>query len=73
MYALRRVLRSDGSPMGGIVPLHHIRMPVNLIPRFGEKANPRLSSKTAFDSSRLFFLNHYFDKEDFSFFLESLF
>ena len=44
MYILRRALRSDGSPMGGIMPLHHLRMPVNLIPRFGEKADVRLTS-----------------------------
>jgi hypothetical protein len=59
--------------MGAIVPLHHLRMAVNLIPRFGVKANPHLTSRTSFDSSHLFFLNHYFDKEDFLFMRESLF
>ena len=73
MYVLRRAHRSDGSPMGGIVPLHHLRMPVHLIPRFGEKADPRLTSRTSFDNSNVFFLNHYFDKEDFVFLRESLF
>jgi hypothetical protein len=73
MYVLRRAFRSDGSPMGGIIPLYHLRMPVNLIPRFGAKASAHLTSRTSFDNSRTFFLNHYFDKEDFSFFRESLF
>ena len=73
MYVLRRAKRSDGSPMGAIVLLHHLRMPVHLIPRFGEKVDPRLTSRTSFDSSHLFFLNHYFDKEDFVFLRESLF
>lgn len=73
MYVLRRARRSDGSPMGAIVPLYHLRMPVHLIPRFGEKADPRLTPRTSFDNSHLFFLNHYFDKEDFLFFRESLF
>jgi len=73
MYVLRRAHRSDGSPMGAIVPLHHLRASVHLIPRFGDKANPKLTSRTSFDSSRIFFLNHYFDKEDFVFFRESLF
>ena len=73
MYVLRRALRSDGSPMGGIIPLHHLRMPVNLIPQFGEKADARLTSRTSFNSCRVFFLNHYFDKEDFAFFREGLF
>ena len=55
------------------MPLHHLRLPVHLIPRFGETANPHLTSRTSFDKSNLFFLNHYFDKEDFTFFRESLF
>ena len=73
MYTLRRARRSDGSPMGGIIPLHHLRASVHLIPRFGEKADPCSTSRTSFDSSDIFFLNHYFDKEDFSFLRESLF
>ena len=67
MYVLCRANQSDGSPMGAIVLLHHLRIAVNLIPRFGEKADPHLTSQTSFDSSHLFFLNHYFNKEDFLF------
>src|SRR5882757_6835476 len=37
MYVLRRAYRSDGQRMGAIVPLYHLRTPVHLIPRFGEK------------------------------------
>jgi hypothetical protein len=59
--------------MGGIIPLYHLHMPVHLIPQFGEEADPHLTPQTSFDSSRLFFLNHYFNKEDFSFFRGSLF
>ena len=68
MYVLRRARRSDGSPMGGIIPLYHLRAPVHLIPRFGEQPASRTDSDTD-----IFFLNHYFDKEDFSFLRESLF
>lgn len=73
MYVLRRAYRSDRRPMGAIVPLYHLRMPVHLIPRFGEKADPHLTAETSFDNSDVFFLNHYFDKQDFSFFRESIF
>ena len=31
MYILRRACRADGSPMGAIVPLYHIRQPVQLV------------------------------------------
>ena len=72
MYVLRRAYRSDGSPMGAVVPLYHLRQPIQLIPRFGDKANPALTSRTSFDASRDFFLNHYFDKEDFIYMRDSL-
>ena len=65
MYVLRRAKRSDGSPMGAIVPLYHCHMPINLIPKFGERADPHLTAATSVENSREFFLNHYFDVEDF--------
>lgn len=65
MYVLKRARRSDGSPMGAIVPLYHCHMPVNLIPRFGERADPYLTAETSIENTREFFLNHYFDVEDF--------
>ncbi|KAF9784417.1 hypothetical protein BJ322DRAFT_1141469 [Thelephora terrestris] len=72
MYVLRRACRSDGSPMGAVVPLYHLRQPVQLVPKFGEKADPTLTSQTSFDASRDFYLNHYFDKEDYFYFRDSL-
>ena len=72
MYTLRRAYRSDGLPMGAIVPLYHLRRPIHLIPRFGVKANHTLTSRTSFNASRDFFLNHYFDKEDFFYMRDSL-
>ena len=72
MYVLRRALRSDGLPMGGVLPLYHLCHPIQLIPKFGVKANPTLTSRTSFDASRDFFLNHYFDKEDFFYMRDSL-
>ena len=72
MYILRRAYRSNGSPMGAIVPLYHLWQPIQLIPRFGEKADPALTSRTSFATSRDFYLNHYFDKEDFFYMRNSL-
>ena len=72
MYVLRRAYRSDGSPMGAIVPLYHLRRPLQLVPKFGEKANPTLTSQTSFGASCDFYLNHYFNKEDFFYMRDSL-
>ena len=65
MYVLRRARRSNGSPMGAIVLLYHSHMPVDLIPKFGESADPCLTAETSMENTRDFFLNHYFDVEDF--------
>ena len=72
MYILRRARRTDGSPMGAIVPLYHIRQPIQLVPRFGEKASSTLTAQTSFNASRDFYLNHYFDKEDYFYMRDSL-
>ena len=51
--------------MGAVVPLYHLRRSVQLVPKFGEKADPTLTPQTSFNASHDFFLNQYFDKEDF--------
>ena len=65
MYVLKRATHSNGSPMGAIVPLYHCHIPIHLIPQFGDTANPYLAPQTSMEQSRAFFLNHYFDPEDF--------
>ena len=72
MYVLCWAYRSDGLPMGAIIPLYHLRHPVQLIPKFGEEVNPSLTYQTSFATSRDFYLNHYFDKEDFFYMKNSL-
>lgn len=72
MYLLKKAVRSNGSPMGAIVPLYHCHIPVHLIPRFGEVADPHLAPQTSMERSQTFFLNHYFDPEDFFHFRTSL-
>ena len=49
------------------MPLYHLRRSVQLVPKFGEKADPTLTPQMSFNASRDFFLNQYFDKEDFFF------
>ncbi|KAH9008669.1 hypothetical protein EDB85DRAFT_2078106 [Lactarius pseudohatsudake] len=63
MYLLKRARRNDGAIMGDIVPLAQLRALVNLVPRFGEEADKRLTKETALEYSSEFWLNKYFDKE----------
>jgi hypothetical protein len=67
LYLLKRALRTDQSRMGGIIPLSHCRMPVQLVPRFGAKADTGLTCTTSMERSREFFLNGYFDKDIFQY------
>ena len=67
LYVFKRAFRADKSRIGGIIPLSHCRMPVQLVPRFGAKADGRLTSKNSMEWSKEFFLNAYFDKEIFQY------
>ncbi len=63
MYVLKRACRADGSIMGDIVPLAQLRTLVDLVPRFGKKANRQLAKETVLEYSSEFWLNKYFEKE----------
>lgn len=63
MYILKRATRSDGSRLGDIVEVQNIRTPVELIPRFGEKADPRLTPYNSLEFSKEVRLNKYSEKE----------
>jgi hypothetical protein len=65
MFVLKRARRSDHSPKGDVVVLSQIRNLVELIPRFGETADPRLSKETTLEYSAEFLLDRYLDKEFF--------
>ena len=65
MYHLKRSTRSDGSRMGDIIPISQFRAAVELTPRFGREADPRLTQATSMEYSIEFRLNKYFDKEVF--------
>jgi hypothetical protein len=63
MYLLKRSTRSDGSRLGGIVPLSQCRVPINITPKFYEKADPHLARDNSLEISTEFWLNKYFHKE----------
>ncbi|KDQ57872.1 hypothetical protein JAAARDRAFT_57695 [Jaapia argillacea MUCL 33604] len=65
MYVLKRALRTDGSRMGDVVPISHIRLPLDLVGRFGSVADVRLSETNSLECSSEFLLNKYWDKETF--------
>lgn len=67
LYVFKRALRTDKTRIGDIIPLSHCRMPIQLVPRFGTKADVRLTSKNSMEWSREFFLNAYFDKDIFQY------
>ena len=63
MYCLKRAHCIDGSFLGDVIALEHIRALVDLIPRFGEAAEKCLSKETVLEHVSEFHLNKYFEKE----------
>lgn len=63
LFCLRRATRSDGRPLGDIMPLRQIRQLVDLIPRFKEQAHNQLTYSTSSHYYSEFWLNKYFEKE----------
>jgi hypothetical protein len=63
MHVLRRAKRIGGSFLGDVIPLNRVRALVDLVPRFGEVADKRLTGETSLECSNDFLLNKYFDKE----------
>ena len=63
MYVVKRSSRSNGTCMGGIVPLSQMQIAAPLILKFGPQADLKLTSCNSLEFSTEFFLNHFFDKE----------
>ncbi|KAG6372620.1 hypothetical protein JVT61DRAFT_7368 [Boletus reticuloceps] len=63
MYILKCATRACGTPMGDVVPLSQLQALAPLVPRFGDKANLRLTVQTLSYYSNSFYLNHFLDKE----------
>lgn len=71
MYIMGCSLRSDGTRLGDVVPLSQIRIPSPLVPRYGSRADPKLTAKNSLEYSTEFHLNHFFDKELYYFMLQN--
>jgi len=63
LHGLKRAVRTNGTRIGDIIPLTHIRSPAHVIPRFGRAANSRLNSHTSYELSSEFWLNKYWNKQ----------
>ena len=65
MYVVRRATRQNGTRIGDIMPMNRLLMPLDLVPRLGAVADPRLSCMNSFEYSSNFSLNIFFDKESY--------
>lgn len=63
MQILKRATRADGSLLGEVIPLNQVRALLNIVPRFGLKADPGLTKENSVKRSTSFFLNKYFTKD----------
>lgn len=66
MHIVKRAYRTDGSPIGDIIPVSQFRTCVELTPKFGMEADKRLTMTTCLEYNNEFRLNKYFTKELFS-------
>ena len=63
LYVMKRSTRANGSRLGDVVPLLQARIPAPVVPRYGVRADPKLSSRNSLEYSTEFYLNSFFDKE----------
>lgn len=70
-YVVQRSTRANGSRLGDVVPLLQARIPIPLVPRYGVKADPKLTSRNSLEYSTEFYVNRFFDKEVYYFMLRN--
>ena len=63
LYVMKRSMRANGSRLGDIIPLLQARIPASVVPRYGVRADPKLTSRNSLEYSTEFHLNSFFDKE----------
>jgi hypothetical protein len=63
MYILKRATRADGQRLGGVTEVDNIRIPLELVPRFGPKADPRFTPHNSLECCSEVRLNKYSSKE----------
>jgi len=69
MYVVKRSSRSSAARLGDVVPLSQARIPAPLIPRYGNRADPKLTAQNSLEFSTEFYINRFFDKELYYFML----
>ncbi|KAG2134508.1 hypothetical protein DEU56DRAFT_913696 [Suillus clintonianus] len=65
LHLLKRAKRSNGTRIGDVIPVTQLRAPVNVVPRFGASADPRLTQYNSMEHASEFWLNKYWDKNIF--------
>jgi len=68
-YVVKRSTRANGSRLGDVIPLLQARIPAPLVPRYGVRADPKLTSRNSLEYSAEFYLNRFFNKELYYFIL----
>ncbi|KAJ7302442.1 hypothetical protein DFH08DRAFT_1089772 [Mycena albidolilacea] len=63
MYILKRATRADGQRLGDVTEVDNIRIPLELVPRFGPKADPRFTPHNSLECCSEVRLNKYSSKE----------
>ncbi|KAF8834985.1 hypothetical protein BDN67DRAFT_913818 [Paxillus ammoniavirescens] len=59
LFMIRHIIRSNGRTLGDIIPLSQIRELVNIVPRFGARAESQFTKSSSAHYSTTFFLNNY--------------
>ncbi|KAG1878544.1 hypothetical protein C8R48DRAFT_745211 [Suillus tomentosus] len=62
LHLLKRAKWSNGIRIGDVIPVTQLRAPVNVVPRFGASADPRLTQYNSMEHASEFWLNKYWDK-----------
>lgn len=65
LFRLKRAKRRTGQRLGAVLGAENIRCAVDIAPFFGKEADPVLESRTSLETSAMFNLNKYSDKETF--------
>ena len=63
LYLLKRATHSNNEMVGDIILLNQLRSLMDVVPRFGKKANPRLMNSNSLSFALEFWLNKYLNKE----------
>ena len=68
---MKRSTQANKSCLGDIIPLLQAWIPTPMVPRYGDRANPKLTSRNSLEYSTEFYLNSFFDKELYYFMLQN--